>query len=170
MFGRNFGNGGKGMGAVKKSVEMWCCDKCGKVWNGELAAEICCKEYWCEKCGEKTEQFKLICEKCAMEKDFEEGERIDIEDYDLDVYWWDGEYKYGLDCLEDREWVYGVDEFETSIDWRSVLDSVVDDVGFECFEDKAYDEMKEFCEKWSEKWKRKYYVVNYGKIVVLKNI
>lgn len=156
------------MGAVKKNVEMWCCNKCGKVWAGKLGAEICCKEYFCENCGEKTEQFKMICEKCAMERDFEEGEKINVKDYDLGIYWWNDRYYDSLEELEGVKWVYGVDENETVIDWESMLDDVISEVGHECFEEEAYYEMKEFCEKWNEKWKYKYYTVNYNKIIVLE--
>ena len=33
----------------KVNIQGYMCDKCGKIYNDKYLAEICCKQYYCEK-------------------------------------------------------------------------------------------------------------------------
>lgn len=67
--------------ATKKTMDIWFCDKCGKGYTSEYAANICCKQYHCSVCGVETPRYITKCDSCRDKELFEKAQKMTWEEY-----------------------------------------------------------------------------------------
>lgn len=86
---------------------IFACNRCGLLYSqknlgsaekAKAEAARCCDRH-CTQCGEPVRPNWLLCDKCRHAADvqrererFEKATKLRLEDYPLEVYYWDGDY------------------------------------------------------------------------------
>lgn len=160
--------------------EAYQCTKCGKVYLDKQLAELCCKEYFCEKCGKKTYRYWLLCDECSEQKRFEKAEKISYKEY-LSKYSWswiyDGsDYYSDLEELQEMyeyddkklpEYVYACDQERVELNIESDIEMTECDCGLEDFTFDNTEKLIKFVNEWNKENGQDYYCYNDKLIILL---
>lgn len=163
-----------------KVIEAYECLKCGHAYRTPEAAEKCCADKHCERCGAvlPDKYYFTLCQKCREEIEeerkkeaIEKATKMSLSEYlkkypnlmftdNNDNYWTD--IDDFMDFCEMNEWIpeyiYGTYETYATIDIEYAMDCALDD----SYEDAEFDpqgvkELEDFIKDWNEKYK----VVSY---------
>ncbi len=154
--------------AKKVQVTAYLCEKCGKQYPTEYLADICCKQYYCENCGQPTEQYRILCRECAEKQKFDKAKKMSYSDYVKqfpDYMIWDGNdgYYSELEEMADMyacdnrsvpDYIWGCDKYRVEIDIDNVIECTEEDSNLEDFSFDTYgetDSLREFVKQWNEK-------------------
>ena len=169
--------------AKKVQVTAYLCEKCGKQYPTEYLADICCKQYYCENCGQPTEQYHLLCKECSEKRKFDRAKKMSYSDYIKqfpDNMIWDGEDYYSeLEEMADLyvcgnlsapDYVWGTEQYRVEIDIDSAIECAEVDANLEDFSFDTYgetDSLRKFVKQWNEKNGVNAYYGDYSIAIVL---
>lgn len=167
--------------AIKQTMTLYICEKCGKAYRSAYVADMCCKQYHCEVCGVETERYMLMCPSCYEKAIFEKARKLTLDEYEREfpghmLYWGDSyyadidellDYCEGNDC-DVPEYVFGTCKVYLEIDPDAHLEMLEEDINCEDirFCDEAWKEYKEFVKEWNEKY-REYCFFSDNSIIVM---
>jgi len=167
--------------AIKKTIRVFACEKCGQNYTSEHTANICCKQYYCEVCGSETEKYHLKCPSCHEKDVYEKAKKMTIEEYEKlypdnmifhnDKYFSDVEElleSYSGNDSELPEYCYGTTLLTMKFDPDNSLIQAEEDADCEdfVFPKEAYKELREFAEEWNKKYERDYFFYD-SEIIIL---
>ena len=155
--------------STKVNMDLFRCDKCGKLYTQALAADMCCKQYCCEKCGAETPKYIVKCDACHEKDMFEKAVKLTAEEYEKQCPGYplargDENYFDDWDELIEEcnvngcpipEYVNGTFRVYGCIDPDQVLQHIEEELNCEdlAFSQEAYNEFREFARKWNEEHK-----------------
>ena len=62
-------------------IKAYIYDKRRKIYTDKYLAEICCKQYYCEKCGKPTPKYSLECNECKEKRIYDNAIKMTYEEY-----------------------------------------------------------------------------------------
>lgn len=171
--------------AIKKTMDMYICEKCGKMYSDEYVANICCKQYHCEVCGKETQRYYLKCPECQENARFEKARKMTIAEYEAefsDCMVYDGSDYYCSveDLLEAYIWgsreecdmpnyCYGTTRVYMKLEPDEILNHLEEELGCEGIEisEAGYKEFREFANAWNEKYQEFCYFMNDDIVILI---
>lgn len=169
--------------ATRTQIPAWLCDKCGKIYNDEYRAKICCKEYHCKVCGQPTKYYRNLCDGCIEKQHYCNAEKISYKDYckklpnnmiwDGDDYYSDLEEMAELYVCTNKpipDYVWGTEKYRVEIDIDNVISQAEEDSNLEDFSFDTYgetDSLRRFVKQWNEKNGQDAYYGEYEIAIVL---
>jgi len=170
-----------------EKIQIWGyrCTKCGKIYNGELSAEICCKTYYCDTCGIETKKFITRCDTCREKIIYDKATKMTEEEYyekyPYNMVCYNNEYYCDVEdllcCLYDStdeetelpDYCFGTTELEIKLDALSIIDDLEEYSNCENFlvSDEAKRELEEFVENWNKKYKGSCYEENNNIVILI---
>lgn len=155
--------------AKKVKVDGFMCEKCGRVYAGggigtdEYLANMCCKQYYCEDCGEPTEKYWLVCPECAEKRKFNKAEKMSYSEFEKrfpnypiyfnEDFFWDIEdlkEKQFCEGVKMPEYVWGTMKERVEINIEQAIEDAEENCGLEDFSFDNTKSLVEFVEKWNE--------------------
>lgn len=153
--------------ATKKTMDIWFCDKCGKGYTSEYAANICCKQYHCSVCGVETPRYITKCDLCRDKELFEKAQKMTWEEYleksSGNMLYWNDEFYADLGDLLDAsesggfdvpDYVFGTYRDYLRLDAERHIAELIDE--FDCdgvyFDNAGVKEFVEFANAWNKKY------------------
>lgn len=168
---------------TKKTIDVFVCGKCGKMYVNEQAAENCCKQYYCSVCGKPVPKYFTKCDECREKEIFEKAKKYTKEEYerlfpDNMVCLGDDEFFDSVDeaieCCEEEErnapeYLYGTTLIEAKVDADRALTDAEEEADIEdaYFPDKARKEFFDFVNAWNKENSYYGYAKDSGTIIVL---
>ena len=170
--------------AKKVSVVGYACEKCGKAYNSEISADICCKEYSCRVCGIKTDKYRLICNSCQEKERYNKSKKMTYDEYiekfkDNMVVFEDNFYsdiEEVLDCCDRCDkpyprYVWGTEKCRAEIDMNNIEEWTLSDTFEDAeFDENGMDELQEFLCEWNKKYGLDYFCENNIAVLVPEDI
>lgn len=169
--------------AKKVQVTAYLCERCGKQYPLAYLADICCKDYFCEICGQPTKQYYMTCDSCREKEKFKMAKKMSYEHYikefpnymvwDGDDYYQDLEDMAEIYACNNRsvpDYIWGCKQYRVEIDIDNVICCAEDDSNLEDFSFDTYGEtesLREFVKQWNEKNGVDAYYGDYSIAIVL---
>jgi hypothetical protein len=172
--------------ATETTIKAWKCEKCGKIYTDKHAAETCCKQYHCEICGCETPRYRLKCEPCFEKCKYDKATKITLSEWQEknadnmvfynDIFYCSVDdmleslYDDGIDDLPTYCW--GTDKFPMIVDADYAMECAEENTDCEdlSFSDSAREELREFVDKWNEKYGEYYFTVNDTVILIPEDV
>ena len=157
--------------AKQISVVGYACEKCGKAYDNEYSADVCCKEYSCRVCGVKLDGYRTICNKCREKELYDKAKKMTyaeyIEKFPDNMVVFEGEFFSEIEDVLDHcdcgdkpypKYVWGTEKCRAEIDIDNIEEWVLSDT----FEDAAFDEdgmaeLQIFLNEWNKKYGLDYF-------------
>lgn len=165
-----------------ETLAVYTCEKCGKRYLNEYAANKCCAPSHCSVCGCETPKYILKCDLCREKELYAKAKKMTLKEYedqhpDLMLFYND-EYFDGIDALTDYclyheisvpEYVYGTEIVYGEIDVDNVLESIEENLNCEdcSFSNKARSEFEAFAKHWNKIHKLSCFNVDESIVVLI---
>lgn len=164
-----------------KEVQLkgYMCEKCGKIHLNKDAAELCCKQYYCEECGVETERYYLLCPTCAEKRNYEKATKMTYKEYiekypDYPIFdrneedcEWDIEYLIEKYDKEDTpKYFYGATKERVEVDIEYAIQCAEEELpedGYLYGTQELYD----FVKKWNEKYGENVYYCDKKTLILV---
>lgn len=159
-----------------KTIEVYECPKCGKLYRDEYIARICCKQYHCEVCNAPTPKCWLICDTCKEKRDYCKAKKMTIDEYEKqysgnmvaysDTYYDDVEMLLECDAWSSDNpppsYCWGTEKVPVELDADTILDELIENANVDDleFSRDAYDEFRKFANIWNKKHGQYYFYEN----------
>lgn len=168
--------------AIKERVDIFTCEKCGKKYLNEKAADKCCAPYHCSVCGCETPKYILKCDSCRDKEQYEKAQKLTLKEYEEkfpDHMLYDGDrFFYGIDDLVEHyeyndfpipEYVYGTQIEYGELDPSEILAHIEEELDCEdvSFDKEAYTEFENFAKQWNPKHRISCFHADYGTVVLI---
>lgn len=152
--------------AIKRTLDTYTCEKCGRIYLNEQKAVDCCAPYHCECCGRETPRYILKCETCRRKEKYEKARKLTIQEYESEFpgyMLYDGsDFFADLDELVDHYeyndcplpmYVFGTFRVYGQLSPFAILKEIEDELDCEdlMFDQAAYDEFRAFAKTWNER-------------------
>lgn len=147
-------------------VPCFKCNACGKIHSDEKTAVKCCAQRYCEDCGIEVKKYRICCEPCGLNRQFEKAEKLQPEQGDGWVHSDEvGGYNEGyfsslgalIDHCEDEgipvpKWVFCCKPIEHKLDVEHALESMLEEAYEDAYDDLVdVDELQKFVDEWNAK-------------------
>lgn len=169
------------------NVEETICYTCGHCYTQyrrEYDAKECCSDVVnpkCNVCECEIEFYKTICDKCLNERRFNEAEKINYSDYDVDCFYDEFSDNYFFEYDEIKEyyddyengevpkWAFACNFEEFGLDADRILENECEDHHEDIYDTlNDIDELHIFIDKWNKKQHAGSYYQDYKKVVLFE--
>ncbi|MFS7259438.1 hypothetical protein CKN82_11260 [Carnobacterium divergens] len=157
------------------SIKAYQCTNCKKISTNQTAADTCCKVFKCRRCNENAERFHELCIKCEEKVRFENGNKIDLVDYQEEWLHWEDRFFEGIEELEEYcqsenieipKYVYACEIVKFGMDILSSVEAACDEYDEDMFDRLDTKSLDEMFTEWVNKQNQSS-VISTNQIVLL---